>query len=65
MILVLDREIRTVINTTKTYQEILGFGGAITDSVAIVRNQLLEASEDLAKLLHEQYYGAKGKGLVC
>lgn len=59
-LLYLDRNIPVVINTTRKYQEILGFGGAITDAVIDIRNQLLEVSKDLAELLHKQYYGPKG-----
>jgi glucosylceramidase len=45
------------IDSTKTYQTIIGFGGAFTDSSAIVTNQL---SENLQKILLEQYFGKDG-----
>ena len=40
-----------------TYQTILGFGGAFTDSSAIVADQL---SENLRQILLEQYFGNDG-----
>ncbi|KAI6212645.1 Glucosylceramidase [Aphelenchoides besseyi] len=58
----INRDIQATINTKKQYQRILGFGGAITDSVVIVRNQLMAANESMAELLHQQYYGPSGLG---
>jgi glucosylceramidase len=45
------------IEYTKTYQTIIGFGGAFTDSSAIVAHQL---SENLQKIFLEQYFGEEG-----
>ncbi|KAI6213223.1 Glucosylceramidase [Aphelenchoides besseyi] len=56
----LDRDIRATVDTKKQMQRILGFGGAITDSVVIVRNQLMAANASMAELLHQQYYGPTG-----
>jgi len=45
------------INYATTYQSIIGFGGAFTDSSAIVAHQL---SENLQKILLEQYFSEDG-----
>jgi glucosylceramidase len=45
------------INYTSTYQTIIGFGGAFTDSSAIVTHQL---SDKLQKIFLEQYFGEDG-----
>ena len=45
------------INYTQTYQTIIGFGGAFTDSSALVTHQL---SEKLQTILLEQYFGENG-----
>ncbi|KAI6186233.1 Glucosylceramidase [Aphelenchoides besseyi] len=58
----LDRDIRATVDTKKRYQQILGFGGATTDAVVVVRNQLMAANASMAELLHQQYYGPKGLG---
>ncbi|CAF0939439.1 unnamed protein product [Adineta steineri] len=45
------------IDYTTTYQSIIGFGGAFTDSSAVVTSQL---SANLQKILLEQYFGKDG-----
>lgn len=45
------------IDYTRSYQSIIGFGGAFTDSSAIVAHQL---SENLQKIFLEQYFGDEG-----
>jgi glucosylceramidase len=45
------------INYKKTYQKIIGFGGAFTDSSSIVAHRL---SENLKNKLLEQYFGNEG-----
>ncbi|KAI6238714.1 Glucosylceramidase [Aphelenchoides fujianensis] len=50
----LGRDVQATVDTSVKKQTVLGIGGAITDSVVTIRNQLRGKLQDL---LHSQYYG--------